>query len=145
VQGMFEGDFRLNYHLAPPLLAKKNAHGELQKMQFGRGMQLAFRLLAPLKVLRGGALDVFGYTPERREERALVTEYRAAILAMLPLLTAENRDAAAAFARVPEQIRGFGHVKARHLVTARGEWADRLAQFHAPKPLQPKCEAAHAA
>jgi indolepyruvate ferredoxin oxidoreductase len=145
VQGMFEGDFRLNYHLAPPLLAKRNDHGELQKMQFGRGMQLAFRLLAPLKVLRGGPLDVFGYTQERREERALVTDYRTAIAVMLPLLTAENRDAAAAFARVPEQIRGFGHVKARHLRAARVEWADRLAQFHAPKPLQPQREAAHAA
>jgi indolepyruvate ferredoxin oxidoreductase len=145
VKGMFEGDFRLNYHLAPPLLAKRNDHGELQKMRFGGGMQLAFRLLASLKVLRGGPLDVFAYTQERREERALITEYRAAIVAMLPLLTAENHDAAAAFARVPEQIRGFGHVKARHLVAARVEWTDRLAHFYAPKPLQPKRDAAHAA
>jgi indolepyruvate ferredoxin oxidoreductase len=132
VQGMFEGDIRLNYHLAPPLLAKKNEQGELQKMQFGRGMQWAFRLLAPLKVLRGGPLDVFGYTQERREERALLVEYRAAIAAMLPLLTLDNRDAATAFARVPEQIRGFGHVKARHLIAARVQWAQRLIAFHSP-------------
>jgi indolepyruvate ferredoxin oxidoreductase len=132
VQGMFEGDIRLNYHLAPPLLAKKNDRGELQKMQFGRGMQWAFRLLAPLKVLRGGPLDVFGYTQERREERALAAEYRAAIAAMLPLLTLDNREAAAAFARVPEQIRGYGHVKARHLTAARVQWAERLTEFYAP-------------
>jgi indolepyruvate ferredoxin oxidoreductase len=132
VQGMFEGDFRLNYHLAPPLLAKKNEQGELQKMRFGRGMQLAFRLLAPLKVLRGGPLDVFGYTHERREERALVVEYRAAIASILPLLTVDNRDAATAFARVPEQIRGFGHVKARHLRAARAQWAERLTDFYTP-------------
>jgi indolepyruvate ferredoxin oxidoreductase len=132
VQGMFEGDFRLNYHLAPPLLAKKNEQGELQKMRFGRGMQLAFRLLAPLKVLRGGPLDVFGYTQERREERALVVEYRAAIASILPLLTVDNRDAATAFARVPEQIRGFGHVKARHLRAARAQWAERLTDFYTP-------------
>jgi indolepyruvate ferredoxin oxidoreductase len=131
VQGMFEGDIRLNYHLAPPLLAKKNDRGELQKMQFGRGMQWAFRLLAPLKVLRGGPLDVFGYTQERREERALAAEYRAAIAAMLPLLTLDNREAAAAFARVPEQIRGYGHVKARHLTAARVQWAERLTEFYA--------------
>jgi indolepyruvate ferredoxin oxidoreductase len=145
VQGMFEGDFRLNYHLAPPLLAKKNAQGELQKIRVGRGMQLAFRLLAPLKVLRGGPLDVFGYTQERREERALVDEYRAALASILPLLTVHNRDAAAAFARVPEHIRGYGHVKARHLVAARLQWAERLAEFHAPKPAQSAREAVHAA
>jgi indolepyruvate ferredoxin oxidoreductase len=143
VQGMFEGDIRLNYHLAPPLLAKKNEQGELQKMRFGRGMQWAFRLLAPLKVLRGGPLDVFGYSQERREERALVVEYRAAIAGMLPLLTLDNREAATAFARVPEQIRGFGHVKARHLLAARTQWTERLAEFRAPaKQGHP---AAHAA
>jgi indolepyruvate ferredoxin oxidoreductase len=143
VQGMFEGDIRLNYHLAPPLLAKKNDHGELQKMQFGRGMQWAFRLLAPLKVLRGGPLDVFGYTQERREERALVVEYRAAIAGMLPLLTLDNREAATAFARVPEQIRGFGHVKARHLLAARAQWTERLAEFRAPaKQGHPAAQAA---
>jgi indolepyruvate ferredoxin oxidoreductase len=124
-------------------LAKKNDHGELQKMQFGRGMQWAFRMLAPLKVLRGGPLDVFGYTQERREERALVVEYRAAIAAMLPLLTVDNRDVATAFARVPEQIRGFGHVKARHLIAARVQWAQRLTEFHSP--VERDRDAVHAA
>jgi indolepyruvate ferredoxin oxidoreductase len=145
VQGMFEGDFRLNYHLAPPLLAKKNDHGELQKMQFGRGMQLAFRLLAPLKVLRGGPLDVFGYTEERRQERALVVEYRAALATILPLLTVANRAAAVAFAQVPEQIRGFGHVKARHLTAARVLWTERLARFHSPLAAQAPSQGAQAA
>ncbi|MDP3653489.1 MAG: indolepyruvate ferredoxin oxidoreductase family protein [Rhodoferax sp.] len=130
VNAMFEGDFKLHYHLAPPLLAARNARGELQKSKFGPWMQTAFRLLAPLKVLRGGPLDVFGYTQERREERALVEEYRAAISAMLPALTAANRDAALAFARVPEQIRGFGHVKARHLAAARPQWRQLQEQFH---------------
>ena len=130
VNAMFEGDFKLHYHLAPPLLAARNARGELQKSKFGPWMQTAFKLLAPLKVLRGGPLDVFGYTQERREERALVEEYRAAISAMLPALTAANRDAAVAFARVPEQIRGFGHVKARHLAAARPQWRQLQEQFH---------------
>ncbi len=130
VNAMFEGDFKLHYHLAPPLLAARNARGELQKSKFGPWMRTAFKLLAPLKVLRGGPLDVFGYTQERREERALVEEYRAAISAMLPALTAANRDAALAFARVPEQIRGFGHVKARHLAAARPQWRQLQEQFH---------------
>mgnify|MGYP000886341730 CR=1 FL=1 len=132
VGAQFEGDFKLHYHLAPPLVARTNAAGELQKRSYGPWMQKAFRLLAPLKVLRGGPLDIFGYTEERREERALVTEYRSALEAMLPLLTADNRDAALAFARLPEQIRGFGHVKARHLATARQQWPMLVEQFHRP-------------
>jgi indolepyruvate ferredoxin oxidoreductase len=133
VNAMFEGDFKLHYHLAPPLIARTNDKGELQKASFGPWMQLAFRMLAPLKVLRGSALDVFGKTEERRQERALIDAYRAAIEGMLPTLSAANRDAAAAFARVPEQIRGYGHVKARHLAVARSQWDLLLAQFHAPR------------
>ena len=95
-------------------------------------MQSAFRLLAPLKVLRGGPLDLFGYTEERRHERALVQEYKEAVQGLLPQLNASNRDAAVAFARLPEQIRGYGHVKARHLAAARQQWAVLLERFHRP-------------
>lgn len=95
-------------------------------------MQTAFRGLAPLKVLRGGPFDIFGYTAERREERALVQEYRAELETMLPMLNGQNRDAALAFAKLPEQIRGFGHVKARHLAAARKQWGTLLEQFHRP-------------
>ena len=134
VKTMFEGDFKLNYHLAPPLLARKNNKGELQKSAFGPWILTAFRVLASLKGLRGGALDMFGRSEERRSERALINEYRDAIELMLPSLTAGNRDAAAAFARVPEQIRGYGHVKARHLLAARQQWSLLLAQYHQPQP-----------
>ncbi len=133
IEAQFEGDFTLHYHLAPPLWARRNDQGELQKQKFGPAMGLAFKLLARLKGLRGTALDVFGYTAERREERALVQEYQEAITAMLPALHADNRDAALAFARVPEQIRGFGHVKARHVAAARGQWELLQAQFHQPR------------
>ncbi len=129
IGAQFDGDYKLHYHLAPPLLAKRNAAGELQKSSFGPWVQSAFRLLAPLKVLRGGPLDIFGYTEERRHERALVQEYRSAVEAMLPQLNATNRDAAVAFARLPEQIRGFGHVKARHLAAARQQWTVLKEQF----------------
>ena len=133
VHAMFEGDFKLNYHLAPPLLARKNDKGELQKSSFGPWVRVGFRILASLKGLRGSALDVFGRTEERRTERALIGEYRAEIAAMLPALSAGNRDVAAAFARVPEQIRGYGHVKARHLVAARKQWALLVAQYQQPQ------------
>nr|WP_295772731.1 indolepyruvate ferredoxin oxidoreductase family protein [Rhodoferax sp.] len=130
VNAQFEGDLKLNYHLAPPLLAKTNAAGELQKRSYGPWMQSAFRLLAPLKLLRGGPLDMFGYTEERRHERALVQEYKDAVQGLLPQLNAGNRDAAVAFARLPEQIRGYGHVKARHLAAARQQWSVLLERFH---------------
>jgi indolepyruvate ferredoxin oxidoreductase len=130
VQAQFEGDFKLNYHLAPPLFAKRNEKGELQKQPFGAWMGTAMRLLARLKFLRGTAFDVFGRSEERQAERALITEYRTAIEAMLPTLSLLNRDAAAAFARVPEQIRGFGHVKARHLEAARQQWTLLLDKFY---------------
>ena len=133
VQAQFEGDYRIHYHLAPPLFARRNARGELQKQRFGPWMGQALRLLARLKFLRGTVLDVFGYSEERRSERALPAQYRQAIEALLPMLTPANRAAAVAFARVPEQIRGFGHVKARHLQAARQQW-ERLLQACQPIP-----------
>ena len=121
----FEGDFTLNYHLAPPLFAKRDNQGRLQKRRYGAWMQTAFRLPAGLRGLRGTVLDVFGYTAERREERALIQEYRAAIQALLPHFaqsTALQRDTMLTFARLPMQIRGYGHVKARNLATVRAQW-----------------------
>jgi indolepyruvate ferredoxin oxidoreductase len=130
VNAMFEGDFKLRHHLAPPLLAGKNDKGELQKSQFGPWVRVAFRLLAPLKVLRGGPLDIFGYSQERRQERALVQDYQSVLGTMLATLNASNHGAAVAFAKVPEQIRGYGHVKARHLAAARTQWDLQVQRFH---------------
>jgi indolepyruvate ferredoxin oxidoreductase len=136
LQAQFQGDYQLHYHLAPPLFAKRNEKGELQKQQFGAWMGSAMRVLAKLRFLRGTAFDPFGRSEERHTERALITEYRSAIEAMLPTLNASNRDAAAAFARVPEQIRGFGHVKARHLQAARQQWALLRDRYDQPQAQQ---------
>ena len=125
----FEGDFQLNYHLAPPLLARKNAQGELVKQPFGPWMLKAFGLLAKLKGLRGTAFDIFGKTEERRTERALIGEYRACIESLLPALNAGNLALAAQIARIPEDIRGYGHVKERHLKAARAKWDGLMAQW----------------
>jgi len=132
VDGMFEGDFKLNYHLAPPMIAKKNAKGELQKKKFGPAMLTGFRLLARLKGLRGTALDPFGRTEERRTERALIGEYRAAVEELLAGLSAENHALALEIASLPEQIRGYGHVKARNLAAVRTRWAALQAQWRQP-------------
>jgi indolepyruvate ferredoxin oxidoreductase len=122
IDGMFEGDYTLNYHLAPPLMAKTNAKGELQKQKFGPHMLTGFKLLKHFKWLRGTALDVFGYSQERRTERALILQYRTSVDNMLGQLNASNHALAVEMARIPEQIKGFGHVKARHLAAARLKW-----------------------
>ena len=131
IAAQFEGDYRINYHLAPPLLAKKNERGELVKRRYGPWMARAFKLLARLKGLRGTALDPFGHTEERKTERALIDEYRASVDEVLAGLNAANLSQAIAIAKIPEDIRGYGHVKARHLVTAREKWHGLMAQWRA--------------
>jgi indolepyruvate ferredoxin oxidoreductase len=127
---MFEGDVKLKFHLAPPLLAKKDKQGHLVKQEFGPWMMKAFSVLARLKGLRGTAFDVFGYTEERRMERALIGEYRRTVEALLPKLSSENLAQAVAIASVPEDIRGFGHVKERNLAVAKRKEAELVAAFH---------------
>jgi len=129
VAGMFEGDYKLVHHLAPPLTAKKNDKGELIKQPFGPWMRSAFGVLAKLKGLRGTAFDVFGYTEERKMERALIAEYRASIDEVLQGLSADKLALACDIARIPEDIRGYGHVKERHLVAARAKWAGLMGQW----------------
>lgn len=129
VAEQFEGDFKIHYHLAPPLLAARNDKGELKKRKFSPSTVLMFRLLARLKGLRGTALDVFGRTEERRTERALIGEYRASIDTVLEGLHAGNHALAVEIARIPEQIRGYGHVKARHLTAARAQWQGLMARW----------------
>ena len=129
IAGMFEGDYKLVHHLAPPLTAKKNHKGELLKSEFGPWMRTVFGVLARLKGVRGTALDVFGYSEERKTERALIVQYRACIDELLATLNEANVSLATDIARVPEDIRGYGHVKARHLLAARTKWDGLMAQW----------------
>jgi indolepyruvate ferredoxin oxidoreductase len=125
----FEGEYRLYVHLAPPLLARRNERGELVKRRYGPWMLSLMRVLARLKRLRGTPLDIFGYTEERRAERALIAQYRADIEALLPRLAEEGVHALALeLARLPEQILGYGHVKERHLKAAQARRAELLAR-----------------
>ncbi|HXD04626.1 MAG TPA: indolepyruvate ferredoxin oxidoreductase family protein [Burkholderiaceae bacterium] len=130
----FEGEIKLGYHLAPPLLAKKNSKGELVKQAYGPWMLRAFRVLARLKGLRGTPLDIFGRTHERRTERALIGEYRATIEELIAKLDAANLAQAVEIARIPEEIRGYGHVKERHLAAAREKWTRLVSQWRAAVP-----------
>ncbi|MDC8760425.1 indolepyruvate ferredoxin oxidoreductase family protein [Janthinobacterium fluminis] len=132
IAAMFEGDVKLKFHLAPPLLAKHDAKGQLVKQEFGPWMMRAFGVLAKLKGLRGTKFDVFAYTAERKMERALIGAYRQTVGGLLAKLTAENLAQLVAIASVPEDIRGYGHVKERHLKAAKEKEAALLAAFHAP-------------
>jgi indolepyruvate ferredoxin oxidoreductase len=129
----FDGEgLRFEFHLAPPLLARKNPiTGEPRKITFGPWTMSAFRLLARLKGLRGTAFDLFGYSAERRMERKLVADYEATLTELLGALDSRNHHLAVGIAAIPEKIRGFGHVKARNLETAKAEEAALLAQFRA--------------
>ena len=133
IADMFEGDYRINYHLAPPMTADRNDKGELLKKKYGPSMLRNFKLLAKLKGLRGGALDIFGKTEERQTERALIQQYRASIEEVLKGLSSENHATAVEIARIPEQIKGYGHVKERNLKAARTRWAELMAQYRDPQ------------
>ena len=129
----FEGDLRFEFHLAPPLLAPRDPNtGELKKMRFGPWMMTAFRALAAMRFLRGTRLDIFGYSPDRRQERALISEYEALCDELIAGLTPANHETAVALAAIPEKIRGYGHVKARHLAAVRPERQRLLDLWRAP-------------
>ena len=132
IAAMFEGDITLKFHLAPPIMARHDAQGQLVKKEFGPWMMKAFGVLAKFKGLRGTAFDVFGYTEERKTERALIGQYRETVRTLLPKLTAANLAQAVAIASIPEDIRGYGHVKERHLKAARQKEAGLIAAFDQP-------------
>ncbi|UUX96344.1 indolepyruvate ferredoxin oxidoreductase family protein [Aquabacterium sp. J223] len=129
LQREFDGG-RPHWHLAPPGLARRlDAQGRPRKLRFGPWLGAVYPWLARLKVLRGTPFDPFGRTEERRTERALVGEYRAAITELLPDLRADNLALALEIARLPERIRGFGPVKARHLAEVRPRWQALMTQW----------------
>jgi indolepyruvate ferredoxin oxidoreductase len=120
----FEGDVRLRFHLAPPLLARRDkATGKLQKKEYGGWMIHAFRLLARLKFLRGTAFDLFGYAAERKAERRLVDDYLAMIERHIATLKGEQIPVLASLARLPEMIRGYGHIKEQNIGKSLAEKA----------------------
>ncbi|MFN3688872.1 indolepyruvate ferredoxin oxidoreductase family protein [Salinarimonas sp.] len=143
VEQTFEGEnLRLEFHLAPPILGRKDKSGRPMKTTFGPWMLKGFGVLAKLKGLRGTPFDVFGYTHERRTERRLIREYKALVEEIVEKLTRENHVTAVGLASIPAKIRGFGHVKERHLAAAKAEEAALLERFRNPdaEPLAKAAE-----
>ncbi len=129
VKTQFEGDFKVFYHLAPPIIAKRNDKGQLIKQKMSPHMVLVFKVLAQFKFLRGTALDIFGRTDERQTERALIQEYKDAVHELLASLNSDNHALAVKMANVTEQIKGFGHVKEKHLAAVMVQWQNCMDAF----------------
>src|SRR5438477_5360496 len=128
IAAQFEGDYKFVFHLAPPLSNKPDAAtGEAKKTTYGPWMMSAFKVLAKLRGLRGTAFDIFGRTAERRLERQLIADYEALIDELLPRLALHNHSIAVELAAIPEHIRGYEHVKERHLKTAKAREAAPVA------------------
>jgi indolepyruvate ferredoxin oxidoreductase len=135
LESQFEGDYRLELNLAPPLLASRDpATGHLRKQAYGPWMLRAMGMLARLKGLRGTAFDIFGRTPERRMERRLIVDYEALVDELVARLDRTTLPIAVELASIPEHIRGYGHVKDAHLATAKAREAALLRQFRNPSP-----------
>jgi indolepyruvate ferredoxin oxidoreductase len=134
LEARFETITRIEPHLAPPLLARRDSAGRLRKRAFGPWVFRAFRVLAPLRVLRGTPLDPFGYTEERRAERRLIGEYEATIEEILRRLAPETLATAVRLASLPDRIRGFGHVKEKAMREAAAERERLLGWLRSPAP-----------
>jgi indolepyruvate ferredoxin oxidoreductase len=129
----FQGDYRLTFHMAPPIFNRgPDALGRPKKTAFGAWMLGALRLLARFKVLRGTALDPFGRTFERREERGLIDDYRAMVEELLAGLAVGNHATAVECATLPEQVRGYGPVKSESVRKYRELRTALLHRFHNP-------------
>ncbi len=127
-------DYKLNFYLAPPLLSRRNDKGELIKRRFGPSTLTLFKILARLKGLRGTALDVFGKTHERRTERALIKEYMALLDEFTRTLTRPRLAIAIELANLPDDIRGFGHIKEANLEKVQQRRDELLHMYRKPAP-----------
>jgi indolepyruvate ferredoxin oxidoreductase len=134
LRDQFENWERLSFYLAPPLISRPGTDGRAKKIELGSWTFTAFKWLARLKGLRGTALDVFGRTEERRMERRLIADYEALVDEVLASLTADNLNTAVDLARLPEKIRGYGHVKHANVVAVKQQWQRLLDRFHGHAP-----------
>ena len=126
LQTQFEGELKLAFHMAPPLLSRAQAGQPPKKVQLGPWLMPALRLLARAKGLRGTVFDVFGRTEERRLERELITQYEARVAELLERLSPTTLKTATEIAALPLSMRGFGHVKIANVALARAREAELL-------------------
>jgi indolepyruvate ferredoxin oxidoreductase len=134
----FDGELRLELHLAPnfPSLQRKTDFGGSRKFTFGPWMFKVLRVLAKMKGLRNTRFDVFRFDHDRVVERNLLADYEALLDEFSVSLARENHASAVALARLPEHIRGFGHVKARHIAAVDAERERLMAEYRQPAAVK---------
>ena len=137
LEAQFEGDYRLQFHMAPPLLARDRGDGRPRKLDFGPWLMPALKLLAHGKRLRGTVFDLFGRSDERRMERELAADHARLVEALLPRLTPETLAAATELAALAGGIRGYGPVKLANLRRVKGEERTRAHELGIALPLGP--------
>ncbi len=130
----FDGEFKMTFHLAPPMLGGKGPDGRPKKRQYGEWMLSPLKFMSKMKFVRGTPLDVFGYTKERRMERALIRQFERDMKEVLPKLSLETRDAVIALAQLPLEIRGFGAVMEANEAKAAKRREELLSVIRAGGP-----------
>lgn len=115
----FDGDFKIKFHMAPPIFEKKNRLGEIQKREFGPWMLRALKFVTKFKKLRGTAFDIFGYSSERKMERALIKEYEELVTKVLDKLNKDNYELCLEILELPLSFKGYGHVKEKNVKNAK--------------------------
>jgi indolepyruvate ferredoxin oxidoreductase len=127
---MFEGDYKLEFNLAPPLLCRPDkTTGLIKKMRFGGWMQSMFAILAKLKFLRASPLDLFSYTTERKIEQKLVDDYETTVTQLISNLNTENRHFAVEISNIAKEIRGYGYIKMANYDRIKPQWEAKLSSY----------------
>ena len=135
LRDQFEGEFKFNFNLAPPILGGgTDALGRPKKRAFGSWMMPVFRMLARMRFLRGTPLDIFGYSADRRLERDLIAGYEKDVATVLGLLSPANADIAIEILSLPDRIRGYGPVKEKAIADAKARYAQLAADLVNPPP-----------
>jgi indolepyruvate ferredoxin oxidoreductase len=135
LRDQFEGDFKFNFNLAPPILGGgKDALGRPKKRAFGAWMMPVFRTLAKLRFLRGTPFDIFGYSPDRKLERDLIAGYEKDVATVLGLLSPVTHDTAVEILSLPDRIRGYGPVKEKAVKDAKARYEQLAADLVSPPP-----------
>jgi indolepyruvate ferredoxin oxidoreductase len=133
----FAGDYKIAFNLAPPILAKRDpVTGHLKKQEYGPWIFKVFKLMNRFRRFRGAWFDVFSKTDERKMERRLIDEYRSLIDELLRSLNADNHALAVELAKLPEQIRGYGHVKEAHVEKTKARQAELLKQYQQVRSMK---------
>jgi indolepyruvate ferredoxin oxidoreductase len=137
IRDRFEGDYKINFNLAPPILPGLDATGRPKKRQFGQGIRPLFRTLAALRFLRGTPLDLFGLHPERKLERDLIAGYEKDVAFVLEQLSPRTVGTAVEILSLPDRIRGYGPIKEKSVQEAKLRYAE-LARDLASPPALPR-------